>query len=85
MGRVKVVVRNQHQSVVAIGQVLEQILYPLDPIPVAPAPGKFADNGVSELLAMSGGGLLALERSGTQGADGVPDVLILVGRAVGHG
>lgn len=52
------------------GQVLEQILYPLDPIPVAPAPGKFADNGVSELLAMSGGGLLALERSGTQGADG---------------
>ncbi len=52
------------------GQVLEQLLYPLDPIPVAPAPGKFADNGVSELLAMRDGGLLVLERSGSQGADG---------------
>lgn len=52
------------------GQEQEQLLYPLDPIPVAPALGKFADNGVSEILAMKDGRLLVVERSGSQGADG---------------
>jgi ribA/ribD-fused uncharacterized protein len=53
------------------GRVLAEAGYPLDPIPAAPGAGRFADNGVSEVLATDDGGLLVLERSGVQGADGV--------------
>lgn len=52
------------------GQVLRQFAYPLDAIPAAPAPGKHAENGVSEILAMADGELLVLERAAVQGADG---------------
>lgn len=52
------------------GTVLRQFAYPLDAIPAAPAPGKAAENGVSEILVMADGELLVLERSAVQGADG---------------
>jgi ribA/ribD-fused uncharacterized protein len=52
------------------GRVLAECAYPLDAIPVAPTSGRLADNGVSEVLATDDGGLLVLERSGVQGADG---------------
>jgi len=53
------------------GRVLAQYAYPLDPIQSRPAPGRFADNGVSEILAVNEHQLLALERSGVQDAAGV--------------
>jgi hypothetical protein len=53
------------------GQVLAQFAYPLDPVQARPAPGRFSDNGMSELLAIDGRRLLALERSGVQDAAGV--------------
>ncbi|MBV7534539.1 esterase-like activity of phytase family protein [Duganella sp. sic0402] len=52
------------------GKVLGQYAYPLDALPAAPAPGMEADNGISEILAVSDTRLLALERAGVQGADG---------------
>lgn len=52
------------------GRVLGQYAYPIDAIPAAPAPGHAADNGVSEILAERGGGLLVLERAAVQGEDG---------------
>jgi hypothetical protein len=52
------------------GKVLGQFAYPVEAIPAAPAPGKFADNGVSEILAISDHQLFAIERSGVEGADG---------------
>ncbi|MCG5261158.1 esterase-like activity of phytase family protein [Cupriavidus gilardii] len=52
------------------GNVLAQYVYPLDPIPAAPAPGRSADNGVTEILAIDDNRLLTLERAGVQGADG---------------
>jgi hypothetical protein len=52
------------------GRVLAQYAYPLDPIPHAPAPGKAADNGISEILALDGRRLYVLERAGVQQADG---------------
>ena len=45
--------------------------YPIEPIPVAPAAGKLADNGVSEILAVNDHTFLVLERSGAQDAAGV--------------
>ena len=53
------------------GQVLRQFAYPLDAIPAEPAPGKDAENGVSEILALPDGELLVLERATVQSADGV--------------
>ncbi len=53
------------------GQVLRQYAYPLDAIPAAPGPGKDAENGVSEILALPDGELLVLERATVQSADGV--------------
>ncbi|MCZ3114931.1 esterase-like activity of phytase family protein, partial [Acinetobacter baumannii] len=50
--------------------VLAQYVYPLDAIPAAPAPGRSADNGVTEILAIDDNRLLTLERAGVQGADG---------------
>lgn len=52
------------------GNVLGQYAYPIDLIPVTPAPGKYADNGVSEILAVNNHELLTIERSGVQGEDG---------------
>jgi len=52
------------------GRVLGQFVYPIEAIPAAPAPGKFADNGVSEILAINEHQLFAIERSGVEAADG---------------
>lgn len=52
------------------GKLLRQFAYPLDAIPAAPAPGKEAENGVSEIVALPDGELLVLERATVQGADG---------------
>lgn len=53
------------------GVMLAQFAYPLDPIPVPPAAGKLADNGLAEILAIDDRRMLMLERSGSQTADGV--------------
>jgi hypothetical protein len=52
------------------GRMLAQYAYPLGPVPVAPAPGRLADNGVSEVLALTENRLLVLERSGRQDETG---------------
>ena len=52
------------------GEVLAQYAYPVDRVQGRPAPGRLADNGVSELLVVDAGHLLALERSGVQDAAG---------------
>ncbi|KAF1042082.1 MAG: hypothetical protein GAK35_02927 [Herbaspirillum frisingense] len=52
------------------GAMLAQYAYPLDPIPHAPG-GKYADNGLSEILAVDDTRLLVLERAGIQGKDGI--------------
>ncbi|ELX08478.1 hypothetical protein Jab_2c05270 [Janthinobacterium sp. HH01] len=52
------------------GKILGQFAYPLAAIPAAPGKGKFADNGISEIVALSDTRLLVMERSGVQGADG---------------
>ncbi len=52
------------------GRVLRQVAYPVDAIRVAPATGKFADNGVTEILAVDDERLLIVERSAVQSATG---------------
>jgi hypothetical protein len=52
------------------GKVLGQYAYPLDAIPAAPGKGKAADNGISEMLALSDARMLTLERAGVQADDG---------------
>ena len=52
------------------GRMLAQYAYPMDRIQSMPAPGRFGDNGVSEILVFDTRRLLALERSGAQDADG---------------
>ena len=52
------------------GKILGQFAYPVDAIPVAAAPGKWNDNGVSEMLAVNDHEFLVLERCGAQSADG---------------
>ncbi len=45
------------------GRVEAEYVYPVDPVPLAPRPADaFSTNGLSELLALPDGGLLALER-----------------------
>ena len=67
----------EHGSVVRItqldraGQVLAQYAYPIDAIASSPAPGRNADNGVSEILAIDAHRLLIVERAGVEDADGV--------------
>ncbi|MDR0901252.1 MAG: esterase-like activity of phytase family protein [Opitutaceae bacterium] len=46
------------------GRVLRQIAWPLGPVAASLAQGKPIDNGLAEILAMPGGRLLGLERSG---------------------
>lgn len=53
------------------GKVLAQYAYPIDRVQGRPAPGRYGDNGVSEILAVDEHRLLVLERSGVQRADGV--------------
>ncbi len=53
------------------GNILRQVAYPIDDLPAAPAAGKSADNGVSEMLAINDHQFLVIERSGVQGADDV--------------
>ena len=52
------------------GRMLAQYAYEMDPIPAVPGAGKNADNGISEILAVNGHGLLVLERSAVQDAAG---------------
>jgi hypothetical protein len=52
------------------GKVLGQYAYPLGAIPAAPGKGKYADNGISEILAIGATRLLVMERAGVQGDDG---------------
>jgi len=52
------------------GKVLGQYAYPLDAIPAAPGKGKYADNGISEILAIGATRLLVMERAGVEGDDG---------------
>lgn len=51
------------------GAVLAQKAYAVDPL-ADPAPGRLADSGVSEVLALDASRLLVLERAGTQAEDG---------------
>jgi hypothetical protein len=52
------------------GKVLGQYAYPVEAIPAKPGAGKFADNGVSEILALDDRRILTIERSAVQGEDG---------------
>jgi len=53
------------------GKVLGQYVYPLGKLPASPGKGKYADNGISEMLSISPTRLLTLERSGVQNDAGV--------------
>ena len=67
----------EHGSVVRItrldraGTVLGQYAYPLDAVASRPAPGREADNGVSEILAVNDHQVLVVERAGVENADGI--------------
>ncbi|MYM67469.1 esterase-like activity of phytase family protein [Pseudoduganella sp. FT55W] len=52
------------------GKVLGQYAYPLEAIPAAPGKGKYADNGISEILALGASRVLVMERAGVQADDG---------------
>lgn len=52
------------------GTVLGQYAYPLEAIPATPGKGKYADNGISEILSLSERRMLVMERSGVQADDG---------------
>jgi hypothetical protein len=52
------------------GRMLRQFAYPIDAIAHAPPAGRFADNGVSEILAIDEQHLYVIERSGVQDAAG---------------
>ncbi|SHM62311.1 Uncharacterized conserved protein [Duganella sacchari] len=52
------------------GKVLGQYAYPLEAIPATPGEGKYADNGISEILSLSEHRMLVMERSGVQADDG---------------
>jgi hypothetical protein len=52
------------------GRVLKQVAYPVDAVPAPPVSGKFADNGVTEILAVDDNRFLIAERSAVQDAAG---------------
>ncbi|MGG4441678.1 esterase-like activity of phytase family protein [Brevibacillus fortis] len=52
------------------GNLKSQYAYPVDAIPAKPGPGKYADNGVTSILAVNDHQLLLTERAGVEGADG---------------
>ena len=66
-----------HGSVVRItrldraGKVLGQYAYAIEPVASRPAPGREADNGVSEILAVNDRQVLVVERAGVENADGI--------------
>ena len=53
------------------GAVLGQYAYPIEAVPSRPAPGREADNGVSEILAVNDHQVLVVERAGVANADGI--------------
>ena len=53
------------------GKVLGQYAYPVEPVASRPGPGREADNGVSEILAVNDHQLLVVERAGVENAAGV--------------
>ena len=53
------------------GTVLGQYAYPIEAVASRPAPGREADNGVSEILAVNDHQVLVVERAGVEHADGV--------------
>lgn len=53
------------------GKVLGQYAYPVEPVASRPGPGREADNGVSEILAVNDHQLLVVERAGVANADGI--------------
>lgn len=53
------------------GKVLGQYAYPIEPVASRPAPGREADNGVSEILAVNDHQVLVVERAGVSNADGL--------------
>ncbi|MNK59006.1 hypothetical protein D3C87_781050 [compost metagenome] len=53
------------------GKVLGQYAYPIEPVASRPGPGREADNGVSEILAVNDHQVLVVERAGVANADGV--------------
>jgi hypothetical protein len=53
------------------GTVLRQYAYPIEAVASRPAPGREADNGVSEILAVNDHQVLVVERAGVEHADGV--------------
>jgi hypothetical protein len=53
------------------GKVLGQYAYPIEPVASRPAPGREADNGVSEILAVNDHQVLVVERAGVANADGL--------------
>lgn len=53
------------------GKLLGQYAYPIGPIPLPTTPGKFADNGVTEILALDARRLLVIERAAAQDAAGM--------------
>ncbi|MGK5049129.1 esterase-like activity of phytase family protein [Janthinobacterium sp. GB4P2] len=67
----------EHGSVVRItrldraGKVLRQYAYAIEPVASRPAPGREADNGVSEILAVNDHQVLVVERAGVENADGI--------------
>ena len=52
------------------GNVLAEYAYPVDPIPAAPGPGRTADNGVTEILAVNDQKFLVIERAGVPDENG---------------
>ncbi|MHA4871367.1 esterase-like activity of phytase family protein [Duganella sp. PWIR1] len=52
------------------GKLLGQYAYPLERIAAAPGKGKYADNGISELVCLSDKRMLVMERAGVQADDG---------------
>jgi hypothetical protein len=53
------------------GKMLTQVAFPVDAIPSAPAAGKLADNGISDMLAVDDHRFLIVERAAVPGPDNV--------------
>lgn len=60
------------------GKVLGQYAYPLGPIQAAPGTGKYADNGIAEIVALSATRLLVLERSAVENDAGIYQVYVRI-------
>lgn len=60
------------------GTVIGQYAYPLGPIQATPGKGKYADNGISEIVALSATRLLVMERSAVEDDAGVYRVYVRI-------